>query len=598
MKTIVNDKGYTLVELLLSIAILGIIMAQVGRIMMSTTQLYLNGNMEVNLQTDAQQVIQMFEELAIDCDKSISFDGTSTITITNKPTSTYLNNYEIKLIKDAGKEYGDLWLVLKNTSNEIKSTQLMANNVAAINLEKNTFAENSRVVFTVKMQNDMYTYNSSKDIYLRNHIGDSDSGIGEGSSGTATSESVDVTYLDFEILRYKEYDFTVDLPTVYKEVYHLSSCKFKPVTYNDNYNPDDTENFPMFVDVGDSTNIGGYYQMTAQNKIKCLNTFNSDASGTGSNYIYLKSIDNDDFILRCYTKDIVVGMESDDGNVMSVPMDVCWSGAGNAIRVYVSGVSLESCTKFSFTPMMKFGGNLEALKDDTSNPYKYYSIYANNGNFVYPESEELTDVNLKGQLNGMLFYDEELVVPIGPEVSCTNPTEGVSYQPQDFKIYVGEGYPGPKLDKSDPENLAFIKSNLSNTNFKYTQQLIQTGINVKKLYVDKDDNALAFECDRMTWHQTQLSGNDIEKASKFYEAGGELYFDFNITFTDELATKSYKVKVVPSPVDGCNSNHTPKAMSTEAANALTDSMNSGIHPTNLTKSNEGGKTVYKIPTTE
>ena len=58
-----NNKGYTLVELLVAVAILLIVMAEVGALMFNSQSLYKNGFYEVQVQEESQQVIQQVEDL-------------------------------------------------------------------------------------------------------------------------------------------------------------------------------------------------------------------------------------------------------------------------------------------------------------------------------------------------------------------------------------------------------------------------------------------------------------------------------------------------------------------------------------------------------
>ena len=69
-----NEKGFTLVELLVSMCILAIVMTELMALMFNSSKLYKNASFEVSLQSEAQQIIQQFEELAIDADTSVSYN--------------------------------------------------------------------------------------------------------------------------------------------------------------------------------------------------------------------------------------------------------------------------------------------------------------------------------------------------------------------------------------------------------------------------------------------------------------------------------------------------------------------------------------------
>ena len=66
MKTRLNNKGYSLVELMLTLFIFGIVMVGIALIMRTTTVSYKDGNAEVTMQTEAQIIANQVEELLVD----------------------------------------------------------------------------------------------------------------------------------------------------------------------------------------------------------------------------------------------------------------------------------------------------------------------------------------------------------------------------------------------------------------------------------------------------------------------------------------------------------------------------------------------------
>ena len=67
-----NNKGFSLVELVIAIAVLAIVMTQIGSLMINCSTLYKNGTYEAELQTEAQRVTQIIEELLVDADVSVT----------------------------------------------------------------------------------------------------------------------------------------------------------------------------------------------------------------------------------------------------------------------------------------------------------------------------------------------------------------------------------------------------------------------------------------------------------------------------------------------------------------------------------------------
>ncbi len=191
MLNLKSNKGFTLVELLVSMCILAIVMTELMALMFNSSKLYQNGAFEVSLQSEAQQIIQQFEELAIDADTSVSYnEATKTITVSNN--SPY-NSYEFALSPVAGKSYNDLLLTVNGGT-----PQIMGEYVRSISLNMANYDDASRAVLVVEMENDKYSYTASKDIYFRNDIGANDA-----HTSAVVSNACDY---DLNVLRYATYD--------------------------------------------------------------------------------------------------------------------------------------------------------------------------------------------------------------------------------------------------------------------------------------------------------------------------------------------------------------------------------------------------------
>ncbi len=191
MVSLKSEKGFTLVELLVSMCILAIVMTELMALMFNSSKLYRNGAYEVSLQSEAQQIIQQFEELAIDADTSVSYnEATKVITINNK---TGYDSYEVSLSPVSGKDYNDLMLKVNGGT-----PQIMGEYVKSISLNMANYDNASRVILVVEMENDKYAYNAAKDIYLRNDIGANDI-----HSSAVVGDQCDY---ELNVLRYHNYD--------------------------------------------------------------------------------------------------------------------------------------------------------------------------------------------------------------------------------------------------------------------------------------------------------------------------------------------------------------------------------------------------------
>lgn len=197
-----NNKGYTLVELLVSVALLAIIMVEIFGVMQNSSKLYSNGTYEVELQTEAQQVIQQMNELMIDADHTISANYNA---LTNSDDITISFNgvaiYNIILSKSDPKyPYGVLYYTKQDLVDGSTTTPApipMAEYVHSISLNMADYDQNDFVTLSVSMNNGKYSYVANQTIYLRNEIG-------SGNSGSALLTAA--TDYELDVLRYREYD--------------------------------------------------------------------------------------------------------------------------------------------------------------------------------------------------------------------------------------------------------------------------------------------------------------------------------------------------------------------------------------------------------
>lgn len=195
-----NNKGYTLVELLVAMAIFAIIMAEIGTMMNHSSKLYLNGTYEVDLQTEAQQIVQQMEELLIDANVSVNVTpNASGLSVNNIEIVNHDSSYRIVYVQpDPSVSYGNIYLT--STGPYTADNQLMGEFVESISLNMAEYASSSKITLEVLLRNDKYTYATSKDIYLRNDIGLS------GNRATPSAEG-EFKY-ELDVLRFKKYNLS------------------------------------------------------------------------------------------------------------------------------------------------------------------------------------------------------------------------------------------------------------------------------------------------------------------------------------------------------------------------------------------------------
>ena len=93
-----NDKGFTLIELIICIVIFGIIVAAVFGFMISGSKSYETVNGRINLQMDSQLTLNFINEYLIDCDTAVYSDGSNMLCIIDKASGGGYNAYVFRYI--------------------------------------------------------------------------------------------------------------------------------------------------------------------------------------------------------------------------------------------------------------------------------------------------------------------------------------------------------------------------------------------------------------------------------------------------------------------------------------------------------------------
>ena len=195
-----NFKGYTLVELLLSLAVFSVVMVIIGSMVSSTTALYRNENFEITMQEDASLVMAQLDELLID---ATEFNQTST-------------SYKVK---NSGTTYeiyssGDKLYVKNGTTVELLSDCISSDsNSFQIKNYATTGAQcDNAVLVSIDFEKSGYTYHAEKQVYFRNNLENANvntitSAIGSSGGSTGGGSSTP----ECDVKRYA----IVDLDTLY-----------------------------------------------------------------------------------------------------------------------------------------------------------------------------------------------------------------------------------------------------------------------------------------------------------------------------------------------------------------------------------------------
>ena len=154
-----NNKGYSLVELVITIAIFSIIMVAIIMMMRSTLASYRDGLFETSLQEEAQMVANQVADILIDAN-SLSGSGGSYIVGTPEGTVT---------LAQSGKK---LTYNGHTLSDQMKEGSFTISGLLQRNEDDKASTFDNAVVVTVSLESNGNSYTASKEVYFRNRIED------------------------------------------------------------------------------------------------------------------------------------------------------------------------------------------------------------------------------------------------------------------------------------------------------------------------------------------------------------------------------------------------------------------------------------------
>ncbi len=186
-----NNKGYTLVELMVTIAIFGIVMIGIAMIMRTTSVSYVNGSNEVAMQTEVQIVANQIEELLVDIGNKTVVDADGTVTTLNASigagtVSGYVQYYIDDLATNTRynivhkDDTDELWFCktsLTASTPDLSDYSLMAEYVSTFNIDGFSTVDgdtdrDNKVTIEIAMNKDGYTYEVTRDVFFRNAVED------------------------------------------------------------------------------------------------------------------------------------------------------------------------------------------------------------------------------------------------------------------------------------------------------------------------------------------------------------------------------------------------------------------------------------------
>lgn len=201
----IKNKGYTLVELLLSIAVFAIVMVGIASIMSSTLKAYSNANIDIAVQEDCQMAANQLEELLCDAKSITPYDASVGWQFQENDGTNNIISYDgskVQLTKGG-------------------STYTIADHVSSFDLDNWNASSNvtgaaekayNQIVINMTMDNNDTTYSLKRDVYFRNDVENSSfHGINNlmSEAGSISSSSSDDAKT-LIVKRYQVYNLTAD----------------------------------------------------------------------------------------------------------------------------------------------------------------------------------------------------------------------------------------------------------------------------------------------------------------------------------------------------------------------------------------------------
>ena len=272
MRMKLNNKGYSLVELMLTLFIFGIVMVGVGMIMRTTSASYKSGNAEVTMQTEAQILANQVEELLVDAASFAEITGDAVpdgidrcykIETFNSMGLAGDGNWTYYLLFNSAEKR--IYMQVNSLANDSTQWSLMGEYVADFRIlgyTNNTTLLNCDNMVNVEIDMDKagYKYSAEKEVHFRNDIENPNVQLINGgvSSGDGDDDEFDgIIELDrYEILDLeREYNFDLSQPvTIDGNGQFALNYRFVTATYNsNNYLPN--KMFDMSAGISTSTQI-------------------------------------------------------------------------------------------------------------------------------------------------------------------------------------------------------------------------------------------------------------------------------------------------------------------------------------------------------
>lgn len=340
-----NNKGYSLVELLLTLVVFGFVMIGIVTIMRTTTVSYKDGNAEVTMQTEAQIVTNQIEELLV--------DATGTVTPGTMSAGKFAGAKVLTINSSGGNKHH---IALESSENRLYYSQtgsdsdwsLMAEyvkdfGVSGWSVDASNVNCDNMVTLYVEMEKSGYSYTAVKDVYFRNAIEDKTvQQIDEGSSTPTPGSTLIEKVADIE--RYaivdlvSEFDLDVTAGVTISDTTKFSAMyEFVNVSYNTGSNKDFMQSI---TNITTTTTTPGRYIRT----ISTVNVdFGKSLSKDDAGAVYLLGKTTDGTAIKIYLTTKAVAYNVNTSDVTADGFVTLSTQTGNTERynqIVVDGINL------------------------------------------------------------------------------------------------------------------------------------------------------------------------------------------------------------------------------------------------------------------
>ena len=161
-----NNRGFTLTELIVATAILGIIAAATSAFMAAGARTYSSVSYSIRLQYEAQLVMAQLQEYAVDCADGIAWDDA--LPWDEDAKILYIvNGTDVHLFK-FDSETGSLSYAEVSKADELNEGSIIYELTAEHIADMDVTLDDGQAVITLQMQRNSKTYSATQIIALRN----------------------------------------------------------------------------------------------------------------------------------------------------------------------------------------------------------------------------------------------------------------------------------------------------------------------------------------------------------------------------------------------------------------------------------------------